>query len=88
MLPYLIHPKKINNSNLVCFGIGNLEQRFIDILSIIKKNSGITSKELAKALKRKKIYAQVGVLERLGYIYSKNYPKQLFINNKLDIINK
>jgi len=85
ILPYLIHPKKINNSNLVCFRKGDLEKRFVDILKIIKENLGITNNELAKVLKRKKSYAQVRVLEKLGYIYSKNYPKQLFINTKVNI---
>lgn len=85
ILPFLIHPKKINNSNLVCFGKGHLEGRFREILDIIKENSGITNRELAKALKKVKSYAQVRLLEKLGYIYSKNYPKQLFINNKFNI---
>ncbi len=80
ILPYLIHPIKINNTNLVCFNKGCLDKRFNNILNIIKKNEGITNKELSKALKKKKVYAQVGVLEKLGYIYSKNYPKQMFIN--------
>lgn len=79
ILPYLIHPKKINNVNLVCFGKGNLEQRFLQILKVIENNLGITNKELAKALKKKKVYAQLRVLEKLGYVYSENYPKQVFI---------
>ena len=81
ILPYLIHPKKINNSNLVCLGKGRLEKRFIDILNTVKINPGITNKELAKVLKRKKSYAQIRFLEKLGYIYLKNYPKQIFIKN-------
>ena len=79
ILPYLIHPKKINNVNLICFGKGNLEQRFLQILKVIENNPGITNKELAKALKKKKVYAQLRVLEKLGYVYSENYPKQVFI---------
>lgn len=86
ILPYIIHPKKINNSHIVCFGKGILEKRFIEILRLIKEKPGITNKELSKLLKRRKSYAQVKVLEKLGYIYSKNYPKQLFIN-KQNIVN-
>ncbi len=86
ILPYIIHPKKINNSNLIYYKKGELEGRFKIILELIENNPGITNRELAKALKKKKVYAQVGVLERLGYIYSENYPKQLNIN-KLDIIS-
>ena len=82
ILPYIIHPKKINNSNLIYYKKGKLERRFMDILEFILKNPGVTNKELAKALKKKKLYAQVKVLERLGYTHSKNYPKQIFINKQ------
>ncbi|MEK6897385.1 MAG: hypothetical protein AABW93_02555 [Nanoarchaeota archaeon] len=48
-------------------------------MKVIENNPGITNKELAKALKKKKVYAQLRVLEKLGHVYSKNYPKQVFI---------
>ncbi len=83
ILPYMLHVKKVNNANLVCFGKGKLEKRFKNILNIIKQNQGVTNNELAKALKKKKVYAQVRVLEKLGYVHSKNYPKQIFINKKI-----
>ena len=80
ILPYIIHPKKINNTNLVCYGKGFLEDRFKNILNIIKLNPGLTNNELSNLLDRKKVYAQLRFLEKLDYIYFKDYPKQTFIN--------
>ncbi|MFH1358663.1 MAG: winged helix-turn-helix domain-containing protein [archaeon] len=80
ILSYIIHSKKINNSSLIYYKRGDLEKRFKDILELIKNRPGITNNDLSKALKKKKVYAQVGVLERLGYVYSKNYPKQIYLN--------
>jgi len=82
ILPFLKHPEKINKANLICHNKGYLDNRFIDILDLIYKNPGITNSKLAKALKRVKRYSQSRFLENLGYIKSKNYPKQLFITMK------
>jgi len=82
ILPYLKHSAKINKSNLVCYKTGKLENRFLEILNLIKNNHGITNLELAKVLKRVKRYSQTRFLENLGYIKTMNYPKQLFITQK------
>src|SRR3989344_7753687 len=38
ILPYLKHSAKINKSNLVCYKTGKLENRFLEILNLIKNN--------------------------------------------------
>ena len=82
ILPYLKNPDKINKTNLVCYGFGKLEKRFLIILEIIKDKPSITNSELAKVLKRVKRYAQTRFLENLGYIKTMNYPKQFYITQK------
>lgn len=82
ILPYLKHPKKINNSNLVIHNLGNLEPRFVEIINTVRDNEGLTNKELAQLLSKKKIYAQVKFLKGLGYVYTKDYPKKIFINKQ------
>ena len=74
------HPKKINNSNLVLFGKGILEKRFLDILNTLREYKGVNCNELAKILHKKKIYAQVRFLKGLGYVHTEGYPQRIFIN--------
>lgn len=80
--PYIKHPSKINRTKLVCLGEGFLEHRYKNILNYIRKNPGITQNDLAKCLKRAKVYAHLILLERLNYIERKNYPKMNFITLK------
>lgn len=82
ILPYLKHPQKINDTRLVCFGKGKLNERFLNILNTVKANNGSEIKILAKALKRVKLHAQVKVLERLGYVESIGYPKKIYITSR------
>ncbi len=65
ILPYLKYPNKINKTNLICYGKGKLENRFIGILEFIKNNPGINNKGPAKVLKRGKRYAQTKFLEKI-----------------------
>ncbi len=82
ILPYLKHPQKINDTKLTCFGEGNLNARFLGILKTVNEVNGSFLKNLAKALKKVKLYAQIRVLERLGYVRTKGYPKMVFITEK------
>ncbi|MBU0962919.1 MAG: hypothetical protein KKD48_03365 [Nanoarchaeota archaeon] len=82
ILPHIKHPDKINKTNLICYSCGKLEDRFLEILKLIKNNPSITNKKLSKVLKRTKRYSQTMFLKKLGYIKSENYPKQLFITPK------
>lgn len=82
ILPYLKHPQKINDTKLTCFGEGNLNGRFLKILKTVNEANGSFLKNLAKALKKVKLYAQIRVLERLGYVRTKGYPKMVFITEK------
>jgi len=82
IFPYLKHPKKINALNLLYYGTGSLEKRFIDILGLVGQKPGISNAALAKALNKAKVYSQVRFLERQGHLASRGYPKQLYLTNK------
>lgn len=82
ILPYLKHPEKINDSNIICHGFGHLNERFKRILYVIKDNPGKTAFEIAKVLKIRKVFSQIKFLEDNKCIYRKNYPKRIYITNK------
>lgn len=82
ILPYLRHPKKINDSRLACFGKGKLNNKFISILNVIKENNGYEMTKIAKALKKAKVYAQIAFLRRLNYVQCQGYPNKVFITEK------
>lgn len=82
ILPYLKHPKKINDARLICFGKGKLNNKFISVLNAIRENNGYQMTKIAKALKKVKVYAQIRFLQRLNYVQCQGYPKKVFITEK------
>ena len=82
ILPYIKHPQKINDTNLILYKTGTLSMRFNRILKFVNDNPGKTAKEIAKALKMVKIYAQLKCLEYLELIKANNYPRKMFTTNK------
>ena len=82
ILPFIKHPTRINDTNLICFKKGMLNKRFKEILEFIKNNPGKPAKAIAKALKRVKVFSQLRFLEDNNYIYKKNYPNKMYITNK------
>lgn len=47
ILPFMKHPVRINDANLICFKEGYLNERFKGILRFIKNNPGKPAKEIA-----------------------------------------
>ena len=82
ILPFIKHPARINDANLICFKKGTLNKRFKEILEFIKNNPGKPAKAIAKALKRIKVFSQLRFLEDNKYIYKKDYPNKMYITNK------
>ena len=82
IFPYMKHNNKINMIKFLYNGEGNLSKDLMDILKIIKINSDITSKEIAKALKKNKVYSELGLLKKFGFISQNNYPYTYKINEK------
>ena len=82
ILPFIKHPARINDANLICFKRGILNKRFKEILEFIKNNPGESAKAIAKALKRAKISSQLLFLLDNNYIYRNEYPNKMYITNK------
>lgn len=80
--PYIKHKEKINKTNLICCENGYLDERFINILRTVKDYNGKTISTLSKKMGRKKLYAQIKVLEKLKYVKRENYPHKIFITEK------
>ncbi|MBC8500615.1 MAG: hypothetical protein ISS25_00935 [Nanoarchaeota archaeon] len=82
ILPFIRHPVKINDSQFICFKKGILNERFKEILRVINNNPGKKANEIAKALKKVKLFAQLRFLEDNNYIHRKSYPHKIYITNK------
>lgn len=74
ILPCLNHPKKINHTLFLCKGEGEIPPDFKKILDYLEKNPLKTQKEIAKALKKSKVYSELRLLKDFNFILSKGYP--------------
>jgi len=80
--PFIKHKNKINDIRLLCNLNGKLKNRFLNILKEVYKKPCAKIKELAKGLKRAKLYSQIRFLEDTGYVYIKEYPKKVYLTEK------
>ncbi|MBU2639505.1 MAG: hypothetical protein KKG75_02225 [Nanoarchaeota archaeon] len=56
--------------------------KFKEDIPKIKEHEGSNNKDIAKVLKRVKMYSQLKFLENFGYIYKKDYPHKNYITMK------
>mgnify|MGYP001597087197 CR=1 FL=1 len=77
--PYLKHTSKLNKANMLIHRKGNIEKRFLNILKFINIHPGSPFKDIAKSLKRVKMYSQIRFLERMNYITKEGYPMKIYI---------
>ena len=80
--PYLKHSGKINKTMLLCNIGGNLLDKHIEILKYLKKFPNSNQKQIAKALKKNKVYSELRILNELNFISKKGYPPKFGIINK------
>jgi hypothetical protein len=81
IFPYLKHQKKIDLTRFLVEG-SPLPQDYRGILRFIKTNPNLSSKDLAKALKKSKIYSELKLLNNFGFISAEGYPARWVITNK------
>ena len=79
ILPYLKHPQKINDLDLILNKRGSLNKRFLTVLEAVDGAPGISTQDLSKALKKVKVYSQIRFLEGLNLVRKEDYPKMLYI---------
>lgn len=82
ILPFLKHTDKINKTKFLCKGEGTLWQDYLKILEFIKNNPDKTAKEIAKALKKTKVYSELKLLNDFGFISRDTYPQKFEITLK------
>jgi repressor of nif and glnA expression len=53
-----------------------------DIINLIRKTPKMTSKNIAKALKKNKLYSELKLLNDFGFISVEGYPSKFEITSK------
>ncbi len=82
IFPYIKHSQKRKDFDFMLFRNNLLPLCFKKVLILVGKLEGSTQNELAKALNRDKIYAQLRILELHGYIEKRGYPYKVFLTIK------
>ena len=82
ILPYLKHGKKIKHSLFLCKGEGEIPKELKKVLIYLRKNPLSTQIEIAKALKKSKVYSELSLLKEFNFILSENYPLKFKLNNE------
>jgi hypothetical protein len=76
------HDKKISLLKFMYSGLGILPNDYLNILRPIRNNPLLTQKEIAKALKKNKVYSELKLLTDFKYIRSIGYPNKYKMMNK------
>jgi hypothetical protein len=66
----------------MCSGAGDLPDNYGDILAFIQKNPSVSAAEIAKALKKTKVYSELGLLLECELIFRVDYPNKYMTTNK------
>ena len=82
IFPYLKHSKKIRLVSFLCGGKGEIPAELKRVLDHIYKFPLSTQKDIAKALKKRKVYSELGWLRKFGFILAESYPLRFKINNE------
>ena len=82
ILPYLKNKEKINLTQIMCKGGGNWPKEYLLLLKEMHINPNRTQKEIAKALKKNKIYTELSLLSSFDLISFKGYPHRFEITSR------
>lgn len=85
IMPYMKHEEKVELANFLCFGKGIIPEDYDRVLKYIKNHPNLTSKDIAKALNKPKIYSELRLLEKFNFIRHEGYPFRYEFNNLGDI---
>ncbi len=72
----------IDKTKFLYSGVGPLFPEYVMILEYISKNPKKNAKEIAKALKKTKVYSELGLLTNFGFILKEGYPYKFEITPK------
>jgi hypothetical protein len=81
ILPYMKQKDKINLTKFMVKGFP-MPPEYKDIIKFIRKNPKMTSKDIAKALKKNKLYSELKLLNDFGFISVEGYPSKFEITSK------
>lgn len=66
----------------MCSDVGDLLNNDLEILTFIQKNPSVPAVEIAKVLKKTKVYSELGLLLECGLIFRVDYPNKYMTTNK------
>jgi len=81
VLPYMKHKDKVNLTKFMING-SNMPSKYKELLNLIRKTPKMTSKNIAKALKKNKLYSELKLLNDFGFISVEGYPSKFEITSK------
>src|SRR3989344_4349636 len=82
IFPLIKHSDKINKTKILCNLGGEPLEEHKKLLKFIKKYPQFNQKQIAKALKKKKVYSELMVLKEMDLISSTGYPHSYGITSK------
>lgn len=82
ILRYMKNSEKINHTKFLCKGSGNLPGSYYEVLKFVRDYPNMTSKEIAKALNKNKVYSELKVLSDFSFVGYKGYPYKFKITSK------
>jgi len=88
IVPLLKNKEKVNSSYFLCNGDKEkIPKEFKRVLNYLRKNPLSTQKEIAKALKKTKVYSELGLLKEFNFIISESYPLRFKLNKEIKNIS-
>lgn len=79
---YIIHSKRKKLLQFLCTGKGEMPITFQEVIDYIIKHPNCTQKEIAKALKKTKVFQELKLLCDFEYLCHKGYPFRYFTQHR------
>jgi hypothetical protein len=84
IFPFMKHSDKIDKAIFLCTGTGKIPSTHSEILKYLRDNPSKRPKEIAKALKKTKVYSELRLLNNFGFVSHKGYPYKYKLTKKLN----
>jgi hypothetical protein len=78
----IIHSKRKKLLYFLCTGKGEVPLFFQEVINYVTKHPNCTQKEIAKALKKAKVFQELKLLCDFEYLYHKGYPFRYFTQHR------
>ncbi len=80
--PFIIHSKRKKLLYFLYTGKGEIPLAFQEVINHVTKHPSCTQKEIAKALKKAKVFQELKLSCDFGYLYHEGYPFRYFTKHR------